>query len=235
MSTTASISISARAQNCAQGAEGERERTFGRNRDHIFLRNDFHHVEDEAVVLENDEVNVLASDQFGRAADGGISQNGRALFREFDEQNFAWLARDRQTRLDDFSHESQKSAERNSRSNDRCAAKLRCRQGDSCEEKGYSLRLLSAPALFRGAARVVHPIDHALGGPRDRVITLRQQASKNRKIAHRIVRVLRRNLDIDDIGRRMLRKIFFECVPSAGHDPRAGIDVEMLCALHPKT
>ena len=62
---------------------------------------------------KHDEVDVLASNQFGRATDGRISEDGRALFSEFDEQNFTWPPRDRQTRLDDFPHESQKCAERN--------------------------------------------------------------------------------------------------------------------------
>ena len=142
---------SASAQNRPQRPTGERERTPRVDRDHIFFGNDFHRVEDEAVVLEDDEVDVLASDQFGRATNRGISQNGRALLREFDEENFAWLACGGRTRFDDFSKESQKETERDT---DPSIGVLQSRDADRkihCEERGYSLRLVSAAALFSNA------------------------------------------------------------------------------------
>src|SRR5207237_10895704 len=42
-------------------------------------------------------------------------------------------------------------------------------------------------------------------------------------VLHR-VRLPKIGLDVNDVSRRMLRKIFFELVPRARHDPLAGID-----------
>ena len=59
--------------------------------------------------------------------------------------------------------------------------------------------------------------------------------SENREFAHGIVRILRRNLDIDDVGRRMLRKILFERFQAPGTIHLRVSMWEMLCAFHPKT
>ena len=222
MSTAESIPI-LRARRIARSAPRARAKGLRvGDRDHVFLGNDFHRVEDEAVVLEDDEVNVLAPDQFDRAADGGISQNGRALLREFDEENFAGPPCGGRTRFDDFSPEGQKETERNT---DPSIRMLQGRDADRkihCEERSLLAGIaLRSCAFLQRAARVIHAIDHTLGGPRHRMIARRQQTSENWKIAHRIMRVLRRNLDIDDVGRRMFRKILFEIFPGARHDPFA--------------
>ena len=99
-------SNSAGAQNRPPRPTGEREGTPRVDRDHIFLGNHFHGIEDEAIVLKDDAVNVLTSHQFNRATNRGVGQNGRALLREFDEENLARLARGRRTRFDDSSEDS---------------------------------------------------------------------------------------------------------------------------------
>src|SRR6266496_627885 len=101
------------AQDCAQGAPGERDRTFCRDGDHILLRNDLHCVENEAIVLKYDEVDVLASDHSRRAADCRISEDGGPLLRELDKENPSDLARPRWTRrLKDSSDKRQDCAKR---------------------------------------------------------------------------------------------------------------------------
>src|SRR5207249_7996904 len=55
--------------------------------DHVLLRNDFHHVENEAIVLKHDEVDVLASNHSRRATNCRISEDGGALLRELDKEN----------------------------------------------------------------------------------------------------------------------------------------------------
>jgi hypothetical protein len=51
------------------------------------LRNDFHYVENEAIVLKHDEVDVLASNHSRRATNCRISEDGGALLRELDKEN----------------------------------------------------------------------------------------------------------------------------------------------------
>jgi hypothetical protein len=77
------------------------------------LRNDLHHVENEAIVLKYDEVDVLASDHSRRATDCRISEDGGSLFRELDKENPSDLAQPRWTRrLKDSSDKRQDCAKR---------------------------------------------------------------------------------------------------------------------------
>src|SRR5262245_55851614 len=69
----------------SQRTKREFEKAVRRDRYHIFLWNDVHCVENEAIVFEHDEINVFTSDQVDRTTNGGISENGRALLRKLDE------------------------------------------------------------------------------------------------------------------------------------------------------
>src|SRR5438874_13421265 len=101
------------AQDCAKGTDGECERTFGRNGNDVLLRNDFHHVENEAIVLKHDEVDVLASNHSRRATDCRISEDGGALLRELDKENPSDSTGSWWTRcLKDFSEKRQDCAKR---------------------------------------------------------------------------------------------------------------------------
>src|SRR5581483_2943398 len=48
----------------SHGISRKSEQALRRDRYHIFLRNDFHRVENEAIIFEYDEVNVFTSDHF---------------------------------------------------------------------------------------------------------------------------------------------------------------------------
>ncbi len=63
------------------------------DRYHIFLGNDVHCVENETVVVKYDEVNVFNSDHLDRTTNREISENGRALLCELDEENTPKLVR----------------------------------------------------------------------------------------------------------------------------------------------
>src|SRR5690349_4323223 len=82
-----------RLENGAKRTGGERHGVRDWDRNHIFLGNDFHRVEDESVVFEYHEVNIFPSDQSDCVTDCGIRKNGRSLFGEFDEENAATLVR----------------------------------------------------------------------------------------------------------------------------------------------
>src|ERR1700724_2430720 len=53
-----------------------------------------HHVEDKTVLLEHEEVDVLAANHLDRPADRVIGEYRRTLFREFNEQNPGRFGRD---------------------------------------------------------------------------------------------------------------------------------------------
>src|SRR5438105_12977783 len=62
-------------EDCSQGTTCEFENALRRDRYHISIGNDFHRVENEAVVFEYDEVNVLPPYHFDRKANRGIADN----------------------------------------------------------------------------------------------------------------------------------------------------------------
>ena len=75
ISITASMPI-LRTFRTARSAHGKCEKTFCRDGYHISIGNDFHHVENEAIILEYDEVNVFTSNHFGRTKNCRISEDG---------------------------------------------------------------------------------------------------------------------------------------------------------------
>src|SRR5262245_45616757 len=74
-------------QHRSQRTERETEKTVRRNRYHIFRGDDLHCVKNEAIVFEYHEVNVFPSNHVDRMMNCRISENGRTLFRELDEEN----------------------------------------------------------------------------------------------------------------------------------------------------
>src|SRR5215212_694026 len=60
----------------SQRAGGESEKALRRDRYHISIGNDFHRIENEAIILEYDEVNVFTSNHFDRAENCRIGENG---------------------------------------------------------------------------------------------------------------------------------------------------------------
>ncbi len=52
------------------------EKILRRDRYHISIGNDFHHVENEAIIFEYNEVNVFTSNHFDRAQNCRIGENG---------------------------------------------------------------------------------------------------------------------------------------------------------------
>ena len=69
ISMTASMPIFRTRMHCSQRTSREPEKTVRRDRYHISLGNDFHRVENEAVVFKYDEVNVFTSDHFDRTTE----------------------------------------------------------------------------------------------------------------------------------------------------------------------
>src|ERR1700756_5675736 len=84
---------SSNSMHCSQRTQREAERTARRERYHISLGNDAHCIENEAIVFEYNEVNVFASDYVDRPTNCRISENGRALLGELDEENAPNLTR----------------------------------------------------------------------------------------------------------------------------------------------
>src|SRR5882724_5773847 len=76
------------------------------------------------------------------------------------------------------------------------------------------------PINFRQA----HPINHAFGSVRNRLVSFRQKFGQNWKILYWILRTFRVCMNIDNVGRRMPDKILLEGAPSVGKDPAAGIE-----------
>src|SRR5207247_9466964 len=71
---------------------------------------------------------------------------------------------------------------------------------------------------------LAHPINHAFGRLRHRLVSFRQNFGQNRKVLHRILRTFRVGLSINNVGRRMPGKILFKRSPVAGQDPTARIE-----------
>ena len=71
---------------------------------------------------------------------------------------------------------------------------------------------------------LAHPVNHAFGSVRHRLVSFRQEFGQNRKVLHRIMRTFRVGVNIDNVGRRMPGKILLENAPGAGQDPAASIE-----------
>ncbi len=63
-------------EHCSQRSGRESEKILRRDRYHIFIGNNFHRVENEAIIFEYDEVNVFTPNHFDRATNCGIGENG---------------------------------------------------------------------------------------------------------------------------------------------------------------
>ncbi len=61
----------------------------GADREHILRGNEADQVDDEAVLLKNEEIGVLAADALHGGPDRLVGQNGRALLRELQEKEVA--------------------------------------------------------------------------------------------------------------------------------------------------
>ena len=78
--------------------------------------------------------------------------------------------------------------------------------------------------LSTAQRNLAHPVNHAFGSVRDRLVSFRQEFRQDRKVLHWIVRTFRVGLNIDNVGRRMPGKILLENGPGAGQDPAASIE-----------
>ncbi len=76
ISTTASMPIFRICEHCSQRSSRESEKIVRRDRYHISIGNNFHRVENEAIVFEYDEVNVFTSNHFDRTQNCRIGENG---------------------------------------------------------------------------------------------------------------------------------------------------------------
>src|SRR5947207_14053649 len=63
-------------QQRPQRASRQSEKTLRRDCYHISIGNNFHHVENEAIIFEYDEVNVFTSNHFNRTTNCGIREHG---------------------------------------------------------------------------------------------------------------------------------------------------------------
>src|SRR5881409_3635936 len=63
-------------EHCSQRAGREFEKILRRDRYYISIRNNFHRIENEAIVFEYDEVNVFTSNDFDRTKNCRIGENG---------------------------------------------------------------------------------------------------------------------------------------------------------------
>src|SRR5882757_7380274 len=63
-------------EDCSQGTSYKFENALRRDRYHISIGNDFHRVENEAIVFEYDEVNVFTSNHFDRTQNCRIGEYG---------------------------------------------------------------------------------------------------------------------------------------------------------------
>ncbi len=87
-----------------QRTSRESEKTLRRDRYHICIGNNFHRVENDAIIFEYDEVNIFTSNHFDLAQNCWIGENGRALLRELNEENAMDLTRSgRLCRSENFS------------------------------------------------------------------------------------------------------------------------------------
>src|SRR5882724_6591347 len=71
---------------------------------------------------------------------------------------------------------------------------------------------------------LAHPINHAFGSVRHRLVPFRQKFGQNRKVLHWMPRGFRIGLNVDNVGRRMPGKVLLEVGPGAGQDPAASIE-----------
>src|SRR5438552_14328697 len=71
---------------------------------------------------------------------------------------------------------------------------------------------------------LAHPINHAFGSVRHRLVSFRQKFGQNRKVLHWMLRGFRIGLNVDNVGRRMPGKVLLEVGPGAGQDPPASIE-----------
>src|SRR5262245_32219699 len=81
----------------------------------VFTRQERHHVKDETILLENQEIDVFAPDQLRRAANGGARQHCGTLLRQFDKQHgsHSWQRRMR-AQIGQSAHNRQDKTEGNS-------------------------------------------------------------------------------------------------------------------------
>ena len=68
------------------------------------------------------------------------------------------------------------------------------------------------------------PVNHTLGGARDRLVMFRQKFGQNRKVLHWIGRHFRVRLNVDNVGGRMFGKIVLEIFPRAWNDSIARVN-----------
>ena len=71
---------------------------------------------------------------------------------------------------------------------------------------------------------LAHPINHAFGSVRHRLVSFRQKFGQNRKVLHWILRTFRVGLNIDNVGRRMAGKILLKGAPGPRQDPATRIE-----------
>ena len=72
-------------------------------------------------------------------------------------------------------------------------------------------------------ANLAHPINHAFGRLRDRLVPFCQKFGQNRKVLHWTLLTIRVGLNIDNVGRRMPGKVLLKGGPGARQDPAASI------------
>jgi len=70
---------------------------------------------------------------------------------------------------------------------------------------------------------LAHPINHTLGGARDRLVPFLQKFGENRKVLRWVLEGSRVGLNINNVGRWMPGKISLKGVPSAGQDSATSI------------
>ena len=62
-------------EHCSQCSSRESEKILRRDRYHISNGNDFHRIENEAIVFEYDEVNVFTTNHFDRTTNRGKGED----------------------------------------------------------------------------------------------------------------------------------------------------------------
>src|SRR5438270_9232019 len=69
----------------------------------------------------------------------------------------------------------------------------------------------------------IGPINHTFRGSCDRLVPLREKLDQNREVPHWIP-LAGLGLVVDDVSRRVLRKIFFKRCPRARQNPVPSVD-----------
>ena len=96
-------------------AQNRPQQTSGADGENVVRVQHVEQIENGSILLEQEEIDVAASDAVNGGADGVLGQDGRALLRHLDEQNLLWMCgRGGSSSAEAAPPESQREADRHS-------------------------------------------------------------------------------------------------------------------------